>query len=309
VRLKVRGNIIELPESCAGSDVFQVYDSKGNDFRFSKQGRYVEITGGERKLRQNEAVDARFRASLVSRMERAVLDRAGNGFYRVPGIDTAPSKIEGVYYKASGDVLKIGRLETPLGEAVEITGYRKDCVQIKTDADYPFLAAYDIEYILPFKFIVLSQNLNKEDLGLVSAHQGDAVCTYPYMYNVAENDVITVLSGTMTHKILMAKKSGAADDIIPEFFVSKVAALETKAGEFKEGEDFTLAGTNRIHWLGDKKPEAGEVMSLAYLYHPTYRAVKNIPMLRTSEDQRMPRKAVLKLYSAFGENKGVNRNG
>jgi hypothetical protein len=51
------------------------------------------------------------------------------------------------------------------------------------------------------------------------------------------------------------------------------------------------------------------MMSVTYRYHPTYRVAKNIPMLRTSEDQRIPRKVLLKLYAAFSEAKKVNQNG
>jgi hypothetical protein len=51
------------------------------------------------------------------------------------------------------------------------------------------------------------------------------------------------------------------------------------------------------------------MMSVTYRYHPTYRVAENIPMLRTSEDQRIPRKVPLKLFAAFGEKKGVNQNG
>jgi hypothetical protein len=154
---------------------------------------------------------------------------------------------------------------------------------------------------------VLSQNLSKEDQALVNAHNGDAVCTYPYMYNVSENDVLTVLSGTMTHKIVFEKRGDNLDDTITEFFVAKVDSIETKTGKFTEGEDFILIGTNKIHWIGNQ-PEAGEMMSVTYRYQPTYRVAKDIPMLRTSEDQRIPRKVPLKLYAAVGEAKRVNQN-
>ena len=50
------------------------------------------------------------------------------------------------------------------------------------------------------------------------------------------------------------------------------------------------------------------MMSITYRYYPTYRVAKEVPTLRASEDQRMPRKAVLKLYAAFGEAKKVNSN-
>ena len=70
------------------------------------------------------------------------------------------------------------------------------------------LTAYGIDFILPFKFAVLSQNLSRGDTRLVDAHNGDAVCTYPYMFNVAEGDVLTVLSGDMPGKILLPRKGG-----------------------------------------------------------------------------------------------------
>jgi hypothetical protein len=128
------------------------------------------------------------------------------------------------------------------------------------------------------------------------------------MYNLSENDVLTVLSGSMTHKIVVHKKGDDLDDTIPEFFVAGVDSIETKTAIFTEGADFVLTGTNKLHWTGNQ-PEAGAAMSITYRYHPTYRVAKDIPMLRTSEDQRIPRKVPLKLYAAFGEAKGVNKNG
>jgi hypothetical protein len=64
-----------------------------------------------------------------------------------------------------------------------------------------------------------------------------------------------------------------------------------------------------LHWIGENKPEAGALMAINYQYRPTYRVAKNIPQLRTSEDQHIPRKVILKLFSAFQESRGVNQNG
>jgi hypothetical protein len=242
---------------------------------------------------------------LVKRIERVDLEKIGGGAYRVPGVETAPRKLDGVYYRAPGDALGADRVETADGDPVEVLGFRQNMIQVDSDADA--LAAYGVDYILPFKFIVLSQELTKADALLVDAHNGDAVCTFPYMFDVAENDVITVLSGTMTAKAVIAKKDGG--DTIPEFFVPSVKSLETADGAYTEGADFILTGTNRLVWISDRKPEPGAAMSLVYHYCPTYRVAKNIPNLRTSEDQRIPRKAVLKLFGAFAEGKGVNRNG
>jgi hypothetical protein len=103
--------------------------------------------------------------------------------------------------------------------------------------------------------------------------------------------------------------SDDADDVIFEYFVARIDKLETRAGEYREGVDFILVGTNRIHWIGENKPEIGAVMSISYQYRPTYRVAKNIPQLRTSEDQRIPRKVILKLFAAFQESRRLNQNG
>lgn len=300
LRLTVRDALLELPEGNADSEVLKVYDAKGCAFPFVQCGTFIEITGGAIP-KQNELLEIRIRESIVKQLETAELEKTGNGFYRVNGVETSPSKLEGVYYQAPGDVIKVDRIETTEGEAVTVKGYRQNMIRAESEADT--LIAYGVEYIMPYKFIILSQELSKADEQLVSAHNGAAVCTFPYIFDVAENDCITVLSGTMTAKTLIAKRGGEQDDIIPEYFVASVESLETKEKEYREGADFIVTGTNHIHWTGEDKPAAGEIMSLVYKYNPTYIVAKSIPMLRTSEDQRIPRKAVLKLFSAFAESR------
>jgi hypothetical protein len=309
LQLKVRDNILDLPAENTDCTVLQIHDSYGNEHQFVKCGGFVEITGGVRNLLQNEIVEVLIRDTVVKHLDSVELERVGDGYYQVPGIETPPSKLEGVYYKAPGDVIAAERVETAAHDSVDIAGYRQNLIQVDPAVpDTETLTAYGVDYVLPSKFIVLSQNLTKEDLQLVNTHNGDAVCTFPYNFNVSENDILTVLSGTMTNKIVIVRDEEGGDDLIPEFFIAKVNSLETQEGEYREGEDFILVGTNRLHWVGDRKPEPGAAMSLVFEYYPTYRVAKNIPQLRTSEDQRIPRKVVLKLYSAFGEAKGVNRN-
>jgi hypothetical protein len=305
-QLTVRNNILELPAENVNCEVLKIADSLGNEYQFAKSGQYLEITCGPRHLNQNEIVNAVIRDTVVKHLDSVVLECIGNGYYRVPGIETPPSRIAGVYYKSPGDVIKAEKVEDNEGEEVEVTGYRQNMIQVNSEAET--LTAYGVDFILPSKFVVLSQNLNKADLQIVNTYNGDAVCTFPYNMNVSENDILTVLSGTMTNKIVIARDEEEGDDLIPEFFVATVNSLETQEGEYREGQDFILVGTNRIHWIGDRKPETGAAMSLIFEYYPTYRVAKNIPQLRTSENQRIPKKVVLKLYSAFGEAKGVNRN-
>jgi hypothetical protein len=310
LQLKVRDNIVELPAENTDCEVLKIYDAYGYEYQFAKCDVFIEITGGPRTLRQNEIVEVLMRDTTVKHLESAVLERVGNGYYRIPGIETPPSKQEGVYYKAPGDVIATARVENSAGETVEVIGFRQNLIQLDPAiAETETLTAFEIDYILPFKFVVLSQESNKADVDFVKAHNGDAVCTYPYMFNIAENDVITILSGNTPGKIVLKHVSDEVDDIIQEFFISQVDSIETQKGEYREGVDFILAGTNRIHWIGENRPDIGAVMSINYQYRPTYRVAKNIPQLRTSEDQHIPRKVVLKLFAAYQESRRLNQNG
>jgi hypothetical protein len=129
------------------------------------------------------------------------------------------------------------------------------------------------------------------------------------MFNVSFGDVITILSGAMPGKILLPHAGDETDDVILEHFVARIDKLETQSGEYREGVDFILAGTNQIHWIGENRPETGAFMSISYQYRPTYRVAKNIPQLRTSEDQRLPRKVILQSFAAFQESRRLNQNG
>jgi hypothetical protein len=311
LRLSVRDNILELPAENAACEVLKIYDAYyGNEFQFIKLGDFVEITGGPRPLNQNEIVELLIRDTVVKHFESAVLERIGIGYYRVPGVETPASKLEGVYYRAEGDVIAVERVENSAGEPVEIIGFRQNMIQLNPAVpESETLSAYGVDYILPFKFVVLSQNLNKDDSLQLQIAEGDAVCTYPYMFNVGFGDVITVLSGTMPMKDSIKHISDDVDDVIFEYFVARIDKLETQTEEYREGVDFILVGTNRIHWIGENRPEIGALMSISYQYRPTYRVAKNIPQLRTSEDQHIPRKVILKLFAAFQESRRLNQNG
>jgi hypothetical protein len=306
LRARVRDNILELPD--AEYEALRVYDSaSGAEFAFSQIEQYVEITGGERPTEQNEMLECLYREPLVRRIADAALVKIGGGFYRVPGVETAPRKLEGVYYRAPGDVLAVGSVKTATGGAVQILGYRQDMVQVASDLDA--LTAHDVEYLLPYTFAVLSQERYNAEPKYPVLPKGDAICVFPAAYHVGKGDVITVLSGTETGKLGMMKRNGADDDTIPEFFVTHVASVTTKTAEYYEGVDFVLTGTNRIHWLSTRRPTKDEYLAIMYEYHPTYRVAQSAPNLRTSEDQRMPRRVTLELFSNYQKSRKVERNG
>ena len=135
---------------------------------------------------------------------------------------------------------------------------------------------------------------------------GDAVLTFPYAYDVSNDDVITVLSGTYTQKTVLTHNNSDYD-VIPAYFVDEVIKCVGKNREYTAGVDFILCGTNYIKWIASDAPAEQEYYSISYRVFPTYKVIKAIPQIRTSENQRMPKKAVIKLYDAYAEKRGVNR--
>ena len=168
-----------------------------------------------------------------------------------------------------------------------------------------------MEFIRPFIFVLLSQNLSKGDQKALEEASGDAVCSFPYGCDVANDDILTVLAGTYTQKDVIVKSDYKTDTIGADFvydIVSVKGIIDGEEIEYKQGIDFILVGTNKIRWLeeGDNMPENGEAYSINYHIMPTYRVVKQIPQVRTSENQRFPKKVVVKLFSAYADKAGVN---
>jgi hypothetical protein len=165
---------------------------------------------------------------------------------------------------AAGDIIDItdGVFDAQ-GHEVDIREYRRDTVLLEDSGAARPLTAFGVKYLKPFKFIVLSQKPSKEDVALVSAHSGDALCVFPYAFNVSEGDVMTVLSGTQTRKIVQKCRGQSHDDTIPDFFVDRVSRLETGEREYTEGQDFIIVGANKIHWIGENRPDEGAICPLS----------------------------------------------
>jgi hypothetical protein len=306
IRIRAVHGIAELPIENINCEIIRANDSSGAELITKQMGQYVELESPCRALKNGEIVEIVYKQPITFEIEETALERIGNGFYRAPGVLSDMSTLESVSYRAAGDIVNINAVFDSAGKEIDIIEYRNNTVRLKdSEAGQP-LTAFGVKYIKPFKFFVLSQDLDEEDEEMVRCHQGDAISTFPYKYNVAEGDVITVLSGTITKKIAIKRQSQGRDDIMPDFFVSGVNYLATSKREYAEGKDFVIIGANKIHWICADAPAEGGNRSISYQYLPTYRVLKAIPQLRTSEDQRIPRKVVLKLLPAFQESRNVN---
>ena len=319
VMIRDNSGIIELDAEFVDCPLIKCYDNSGRIYEnATKTGAFVMLNTPSLPIK-GVYVTAVMEQDVLQTVGSTTAESVGSGYYRVSGLYSSRMKTEGLFHTASGDIESVGEVKDIDGNIYKIGEIRQDCIFVKprevedeetgdiTEVEPPAtLYVKDVKYIPPFTFVILNQNLNKSDAQVMQENNGDGVLTFPYAYDVALDDVITVLSGTYTQKSVVSKKD-ADYDVIPAYFVDEVVSCIGKDREFIPSVDFILCGANYFKWLCDDCPEDGEAYSLVYKVYPTYKVVKAIPQIRTSENQRMPKKAVIKLYDTYGEARGVNK--
>ncbi len=313
VMIQGTSSIIELDEGYTDCSLLRVYDNSGREYPYAaKTGSYVLLNA---PVEKGVYVTAVMIQNVLSTKENVELLSLGNNWYRVQGLRVSRTKTEGLYHTAPCDIEEISGIFDEKGVEFVAEEKRQDCVYIppikdsETDeiiAPVGTLTAKSVEYLPPFTFVILGQNLSKADTAIMDELGGDAVLTFPYAYDVSNDDVITVLSGTYTQKTVLTHNNSDYD-VIPAYFVDEVIKCVGKNRDYTAGVDFILCGTNYIKWLAPDAPKSQECYSITYRVFPTYKVLKAIPQIRTSENQRMPEKAVIKLYDAYGEKRGINR--
>jgi hypothetical protein len=295
-------NIIEISEEYSDCILDFVCDFDGVKYSAEKNGPFVIL---ENPPKKGTFLTLVMEQNTSRMLPVADCENAGGGYYRIKGLRSRRSGIEGIYYTAPGDVVKTGKIIDASGVEHKVTELRLDMFRIETIPVGP-LKVEEIEYVPPFLFALSNQNLSKEDNEAMVDVKGDGVLTFPYNCDVSEGDILTVLSGTYTQKEVV-KRIKNSDDTIGAYFVTDIASCIGKEREYKQNIDFLLAGTNYLRWICEDAPEPGEAYSLTYRICPTYKVVKNIPQIRTSENQRLPKKAIVQLFSVYGEHRRANR--
>ena len=293
---------LQLDSKHEKKELVKVYDFNGRTIPAEKKGCFVIIPHPVKGDYYNIVL----RENILKTLETAECTDEGAGYFKIKNLTVRRSGIDGIYYNSPCDILKIGKITDENGSEFEAVEFRQNSFYIKDYADISGpLRLENVEYIEPFVFALLNQEMSKADAESVVEYNGDAICSFPYRYDVAMNDVLTVLSGTYTNKETVNRLNNEFD-VISAYFVDEVIYCAGKTREYKQGKDFLLVGTNRIKWIAEDAPEAGEVYSITYKVYPTYMVIKSIPQIRSSEDQRLPKKAVVKFITNYTEMTKIN---
>jgi hypothetical protein len=315
VLVQDNSGIIEVLEEFVDCSLDFVYDYNGKKYNAGKNGVFITLETSDIPIKGTYIYVVMIK-EVVNKIDVASCLKAGGGYYQIEGLRSRRQGIDGLYHTAPGDIIKIDRIVDFEGKRYIPDELRLDLFHVDPlfdeDTGDPLpivepLTAEFIEYVPPFLFALLSQNLSKEDNeAMVEAH-GDAVLTFPYNCDVSEDDILTALSGTYTQKEVVKRNGEGSKDTIGAYFVTEIVSCIGVGREYKAGIDFLLIGTNYIHWICEDAPLPDDAYSLTYRICPTYKVVKNIPQIRTSENQRLPKKAIVQLFHTYGEHRRANQ--
>ena len=327
VMQKTNDDVLEISDSNVDCELVKVYDFNGKSYtNAEKLNSFIYLN--EKVNQKGVYYTVVLRKKNIKTLNNAVAIKNNLGFYTVPGLKNLKGNIEGIYYESPSDIISIGKIVDGAGLEYSPEEFRLDTFVIKNKTEnveidgkietkvIPItepVTVENVEYLPPFIFALLNQNLNKFDNQMMLELQGDAVVTFPYECNVSNDDILTVLAGTYTNKEVLMRTEFETDTV-GVYFVNDIVScsgiINGKYVEYEQGKDFILVGTNKIKWLETNEsnyPEIGESYSITYHVFPTYKVLKEIPQIRTSENQRFPKKAVVKLFTTYSENIGINK--
>lgn len=322
VMLFNKDGILELENTLQikQAELIDIYDEKGRKYPTAKKNCNYIYLNTSNIPEKGTYFTIILRKKTTQILASATAEKNDMGYYTVPELLNSRTNIEGLYQTAPSDIINIGKITDAAGIEYTAKEFRLNQFRIEptvdpdTEEEIPItepVMVENVEYIPPFIFVLLSQNLNKGDAKAVEESNGDAVCSFPYECDVSNDDILTVLAGSYTQKDVICRSQIETDTIGADFvydIVSVKGIIEGEEVEYKQGTDFILVGTNKIKWLENAEisPDVGEAYSITYHIMPTYRVVKQIPQIRTSENQRLPKKVVVKLFSAYAEKAAVN---
>lgn len=259
-------------------------------------GEYVLFSGNS-KPQKYEDLRAGYRKTLEME-KKSTCEYLGNNYFALTGNLYYQSE----YGKVWGDITEVSSIKNETkDETYTVTNFFRNIIETQTpatDPDPDDVIIATIKYIYPFKFFILSQVHRKTEQEFLQEIGGDGFCTFPEEYKVIEGDAITLLIGNQTKKEIITRSSTIFDRI-PEFYVSNIQVVETSAAQYEKNVDYKLFDRNRIKWIGSA-PDAGTKMYVQFDFHPTYRVMREYPYVRSSENQRFPKRVAIKLFSAGG---------
>lgn len=214
--------------------------------------------------------------------------------------DFIQSETTKIYPDITGVTFKINQFEI-----IQVEKISRNFIYLTHALNTDKLLA-SVKYIMPEKFLIHSQTKDESTQNFLSKCSGDTSMTYPYEFDIAKDDVITLLFANKLAKNIITS-GGTELDVLPEWFVADIISIESSDCIYSQS-DFILYDRNKIKWLNpDNQPFEGTKLSVVYRYCPSYRVIAHAEHdTRSSENQLLPQMVALKQIITGGDtNEGI----
>lgn len=286
-------NVITLPDKYVPVAIHAVWDTFGVEYTVdSFSGRDITISGA-RIPEHYEILEVSFTNSFEVEDEYTGVYQ-GAGVLDVPGLYTQTP--HGTYPQFITEVVS-GVTPTSFVDA-RITFDPGD-PEPAEGAEYPLR----LKVASAHTFVVLSQSMRRVDQQWLQTIGGDALAIVPSSIDVGPNDVMTPLIAEVVDRANLTRRNGDYDSL-PAYYVKRVHRIDTQSDVYIQDTDYVMWGRNQIRWI-TTPPASGTMMSVEYVYSPTYRVLQEQPNTRSSEGQLLPKRVGLKLMTGRSRRDGL----
>lgn len=276
----------------AQDNVIWVRDFTGEEYTITAHECVTYVDG----VKKGQQYQVKF-VEDVTQTGSGIAQYVSDKLYRI----SLPTQV--VFGEVQGDLLKVTASFN--GNPLTVTNLFRNCFEISDTINPEDQVDVVYEYINPFEFLLLSQNLQKADQKYLSDVNGNAMLTFPQRWEIYESDIIISLNASQLKKHIY-ESTGDIDNL-PSYYLGELKqAYSIRNGVrhiYIPYVDFVLYKGNKIKWI-QNKPEEGEQVSITYSYYIVYKVMSDMPAPRTSENNRFPRKVALSLYTDFNSREG-----
>ena len=286
-------NVITLPDGYHPVAIHAVWDTFGVEYAVDSFSERDIVISGARVPEHYEILEVSFTNSFE-------IEDGLTGIYQGSGVIDVPDLYtqtpHGTYPRFITEVVS-GATPISFGDA-----------RIQIDPGDPEPAG-GTEYHLRLRvssahtFVVISQSIRRVDQQWLQAIGGDALAVVPSSIDVGPNDVMTPLIAEVVDRVNLTRRNGDFDTL-PAYYVKRVQRINTQHDVYVQGTDYVMWGRNQIKWIVTP-PDSGAMISVEYVYSPTYRVLQEQPNTRSSEGQLLPKRIGLKLMTGRSRRDGL----
>ena len=182
---------------------------------------------------------------------------------------------------------------------IEVIDTYRNFVRIYSSNSFDIGDTFDatVEYLNPHTFQINGITEKMRYANSFILPSAEAMLTYPEHFDISENDVFTLSFAEMVGFTVIEPHNEYFE--LDQYDVVSIISITSDNVSYTNGTDYMLIGRDTIRFINTDM--ISKTLSIRYNYRISFKALTQLPMIRTGENQLFPKKINLMSY------KKVNR--